>query len=125
MFQIKVNLLSMESSFVSILNIFSHCHNFNIFARLQDSGIWHQMMVRCKLKHFLSWSSPVTSWKLYIEDQGHFQHIIELREDTMCNLNPYIVAKHFFFQNFTLGARVIQRKCCGQQWQHDDMLLST
>ena len=73
----------MESSFVSILNIFSHCHNFNIFARLQDSGIWHQMMVRCKLKHFLSWSSPVTSWKLYIEDQGHFQHIIELREDTM------------------------------------------
>ena len=78
------------------LNIFSHCHNFNIFARLQDSGIWHQMMVRCKLKHFLSWSSPVTSWKLYIEDQGHFQHIIELREDTMHNLNTYIVPTPFF-----------------------------
>ena len=91
----------MESSFVSILNIFSHCHNFNIFARLQDSGIWHQMMVRCKLKHFLSWSSPVTSWKLYIEDQGHFQHIIELCEDTMSNITPYIVAKHSFFKTLT------------------------
>ena len=104
----------MESSFVSILNIFSHCHNFNIFARLQDSGIWHQMMVRCKLKHFLSWSSPVTSWKLYIEDQGHFRHIIELCKDTMSNLNPYIVAKHFFFQKYTLGARVLWTAVAGR-----------